>query len=114
MKQTLLIVFTFFSLTIAHGQLAWSSSDASQQTTFSKADLKIYPNPAIDYIAFNNVEGVVKKVVIYNLVGRPIKRFDAIEGKNHYDVTDLSKGMYLIQLLDPKGNVITTKRINKR
>ncbi len=114
MKQALLIVFTFFSIAIAHGQLAWASGETTKQATLSKTDLNIYPNPAINYIAFDNVKGLVKEVVIYNLVGRPMKRLAAIEGENHCDVSDLSKGMYLIQLLDPKGNVITTKRINKR
>lgn len=117
MKQTLLIISFLFFLAAAYGQSssAWVSSNAvTQDGNSTKTDLKIYPNPASDYIEFNNSEAVVDKVVIYNLVGKPMMNLSAFEGKNRYDITELPKGMYLVQMLDPKGNVFTTKRINKR
>ncbi len=117
MKQTLLIISFLFFLAAAYGQSssAWANSNAvAQEGVFTKTDLKIYPNPATDYIEFNNVEAAVDKVVIYNLVGKPMMKLSAFDGKNRYDITELPKGMYLVQMLDSTGNVFTTKRINKR
>ncbi|MEM9885336.1 MAG: T9SS type A sorting domain-containing protein [Bacteroidota bacterium] len=117
MKQSLLLFFLLFTFGFANAQLALSNdcNDCpSQKVTYQRTDIKIYPNPATDYIAFQNPEGRVQEVVFFNLVGRAIRRLPASSGKNMYDVTDLSRGMYLIQLVDVKGKVITTKRINKR
>ena len=125
MKQNLLSILFLFFTVLSYGQLAsseiFSSNDCigcteQVQTTRSTndIDLKVYPNPAINYIYFNNYEAKVDQVVFFNLVGRPIKQFPAAVGKNHYDLSELSRGLYLIQLMDRKGNVLSTKRLNKR
>lgn len=117
MKQTLLIISFLFFLITAYGQSssAWASGNVIAQDGMStKTDLKIYPNPATDYIEFNNVDASVGEVIVYNVVGKLMMKLSAFEGKNRYDITELPKGMYLIQMLDPKSSVITTKRINKR
>lgn len=117
MKQSLLLFFLIFSFGLANAQLALKDDCTNcpkKSLTYQKTDIKVYPNPATNYIEFQNPEDKVKRVVVYNLVGRPIRRMSATSGKNWYDVSDLSRGMYLIQLLDAKGTVITTKRINKR
>ncbi len=101
---------------VSFGQLAHSGEFSNSNTVRSATDidLKVYPNPAIHYIHLNNYAGEVKQIVFFNLVGRPIKRFPAVSGKNHYDLSELSRGLYLVQLMDQKGSVISTKRINKR
>ncbi|MEM0995141.1 MAG: T9SS type A sorting domain-containing protein [Bacteroidota bacterium] len=117
MKQSLLLLFILFTFGFASAQLAVNndcSNCPQEKVTYQRADIKIYPNPATDYIAFQNPDGRVKGVVFYNLVGRSIRKMSASSGKNMYDVTDLSRGMYLIQLVDANGKIITTKRINKR
>jgi len=117
MKQSLLLFFLFFAFGVTNAQLALKDDCTAcpkQRVNYQKTDVKVYPNPAINYIEFQNPGDQVKRVVIYNLVGRPIKRVNATTGKNWYDVSDLSRGMYLIQLLNAKGSIITTKRINKR
>ncbi|MEL6718706.1 MAG: T9SS type A sorting domain-containing protein [Bacteroidota bacterium] len=117
MKQSLLLIFLFFTIGAANAQLALKDDCTTcpkQSVTYQKKDIKVYPNPATNFIEFQNTDDEVKRVVIYNLVGRPIKRMPANSGKNWYDISDLSRGMYLIQLLNSKGGVITTKRINKR
>ncbi|MEN0047027.1 MAG: T9SS type A sorting domain-containing protein [Bacteroidota bacterium] len=117
MKQSLFLFFIFFTLGTANAQLALKDDCATcpkQRVSYQKTDIKIYPNPATNFIEFQNPQDKVKRVVVYNLVGRPIRKMAATSGKNWYDVSDLSRGMYLIQLLDAKGTVITTKRINKR
>lgn len=117
MKKFLLLFFILFTFGFANAQLALKddcSNCPSKKVTYSKVDIKIYPNPATDYIEFQNKNGQVHRLVIYNLVGRPMRKLVANTGKNWYNISELSKGMYLIQLLNKSGGVITTKRINKR
>ncbi len=119
MKQHLLLIVFLLISSISYGQLASSNGFAydrpAQKTQQANdIDLKVYPNPATHYVYFNNYESKVNKVVFFNLVGRPIKQFPATPGKNHFDLTELSRGMYLVQLMDYKGNVISTRRLNKR
>lgn len=114
MKQTLLLFLLLFTFSFAQAQLAMRDDCSSCRVTYTKTDIKVYPNPVTNFIAFQNEDGIVRKVVLYNLVGRRISKFVAVNGKNTYDVSDLARGMYLIQLVDGADKIITTKRINKR
>ncbi len=78
-----------------------------------KAKIKVYPNPASDYIKLNVVKNV-DKIKILNMVGKTIKRFNVVESGEKYNIANMPKGLYLVQLLDKKGKIITTKRLNKR
>ena len=62
----------------------------------SEGDLKIelfFPNPAINFIQLDQASGWTK-YTIYNLTGKSIK--SGIPENNEIDVSDLSKGIYLI------------------
>jgi hypothetical protein len=74
--------------------------------------ISIFPNPATDFIGLKNDEEVAS-IVIFNMVGRPVKRFVAHEG-DKYDIAQLRPGFYLVQLLDSANKVLTTQRINKK
>ena len=131
MKKILLLLFALHFAGLSFGQLAYRQSScdicpdgsstrgnymllAEENETDPKVEFKIYPNPAVDFINFNNKAGEVKQVIVYNLIGRRVKELRADYGKNTYDISELSKGMYLIQLLGINNKVITTQRINKR
>lgn len=117
MKQSLLLFFLVFTFSFANAQLAMRNDcNNCPKTTLSylKTDIKVYPNPATNYIEFKNPDHKIKKVIFFNLVGRSIRELEATSGKNTFDVSDLSRGMYLLQLIDKTGKVVTTKRINKR
>ncbi len=83
-------------------------------STFSidKPDLKIYPNPTVNYISLSDTEQV-DRLVIYNIVGRRVKMFDA-NYNNQYDVIDLPTGMYLVRLVDSSDRTIKTVRLSKK
>ncbi len=83
-------------------------------TTINKDALKLYPNPAIDFINLNNEEEAVREVVVFSVTGRQMRQFDAVKGKNEFQVSDLPKGMYLVQLLGQKSEILLTQRLNKR
>ncbi|MCB0642735.1 MAG: T9SS type A sorting domain-containing protein [Phaeodactylibacter sp.] len=121
MKQALLLLsFTLFTIHLtaqnqfcddcpatpgAHsGNYQYLSDELEQPTVF--------PNPAIDFISLKN-PGTVQTIRIYNLVGRELRQFEVEMGKR-YPVSDLPRGMYLVQMVDQSQNVIKTQRINKR
>ncbi|MFN7116916.1 MAG: T9SS type A sorting domain-containing protein [Saprospiraceae bacterium] len=74
--------------------------------------IKIFPNPATDYFEISQSEKVAQ-IVVFNLVGKELKRFDANEGQR-YNIAELPKGLYLVQLLDRSGQTIVTQRVSKR
>lgn len=78
----------------------------------SKLKLKAFPNPAQDYIRLSP-NNIVDQLVIYNIVGRQVKTFDAINGEK-YDIVDLPDGMYLISLLNNNTGIVKTIRMSKR
>lgn len=121
MKQALLFLFfTLFSISLSaqshlceqcpatpganSGNYPYLSEELEQPTVF--------PNPAIDFISLKN-PGTVQTIRIYNLVGRQLLHFQVEAGKR-YPVSDLPRGMYLVQMVDQSQNVIKTQRINKR
>jgi len=108
MKQILLFaIFTIASFSL-FGQ---NSSDASSGSTPVK--ISVYPNPATNFISINKDENV-RDIAIFNLVGRKLKTFEDVEKDEHYDVSDLPNGMYLVQVIDDNKKIITTQRISKR
>ncbi len=111
MKQNLLLILFILLTTTAFSQTSFNERlNVNFQT--EKIDVKVFPNPVTDYLQLsdhNNIENVQ----IFNMVGKTVKNYDYLKGKNYY-VGDLPKGIYLIQFSDKKSKTITTKRISKR
>ena len=107
----LLSVLLFFSLTL-QGQTLTAKVVPTSHRTSVKKELKVFPNPAINFIQLKE-SSKVGAIIIYNLVGRKIKNFTPVKDKA-YQITDLPKGMYLIQLLDFSGKVLSTQRLSKK
>lgn len=104
MKQILLLIF-FLSATI---QLE------AQSTTFKglTEDLRVFPNPVVSYFQLGYSERVTR-IYVVNPIGRKVRSFD-YESKGQYDISDLPKGFYLVQLLDAENTVVRTQRISKQ
>lgn len=72
----------------------------NQQATLSteeiafEQELKMYPNPANDYIAFNQD---TNEVLIYNISGQVVKRFEGRMAYNLFYIGDLSNGVYIVK-----------------
>lgn len=107
MKKKLLIAFFTFSAFALFGQ---SNSELTGNTSLK---ISIYPNPATNFISINKDENV-RDIAIFNLVGRKLKTFEGVEKDEHYDVSDLPNGMYLVQVIDSNKKIVTTQRISKR
>jgi hypothetical protein len=74
--------------------------------------INVYPNPATNYFRLKNGEDV-HTVLIYNIVGRQVKRFNVNSTQDRFTIQDLNKGMYVVRLFDDSNNVIQTIRMNK-
>lgn len=111
MKQNLLLILFIFLTTTVFSQTSFSDRLAFNHTS-EKVDVKIFPNPATDFIQISNNNNI-QQVKIFNMVGKAVKNYDYIKGKNYY-IGDLPKGIYLVQFSDKKSKVISTKRISKR
>lgn len=112
MKRNLL---TIYFLLIAFAICAQSGLKNRKDVATRGADkstLQIFPNPADNFIGVSANEEI-KKIMVYNLVGREMKKFDAIKGKTYF-VGDLPKGIYLVQLLGSKNKILRTQRVSKR
>lgn len=74
--------------------------------------LRVFPNPAVDYIEVSESQQV-EMVAVYNLVGRRVKTFQYGDGEKYF-IGDLPRGMYLVQLIGNRNSVLTTQRVNLR
>lgn len=79
----------------------------------SKPDLSVFPNPVTEYISVQDKNDVVGFLSVYNLVGKKVKEFEFVKGEQ-YNIADLPKGMYLVQILDRSKHSLTTQKIEKR
>jgi len=113
MKHTLLLFFLCtFSLSLPAQSIGERLAINSPQSE-EKENITVYPNPATTHIGLSSSNGV-ERIIIFNMVGRQMKNFQAGEGDKRYYIGDLPRGMYLIQLLSIHNEILTTKRVSKR
>lgn len=87
-------------------------NDATLATSETKAKPKfsIYPNPTEDFI---NIQGneKIREAAVYEMSGKLVSRMT--DQKNQINLTGLSAGIYVLKIVDVKGNVSTEKIIKK-
>ena len=72
------------------------------------AEAKLYPNPTTGLFT---VEGAnVAKVEVYNLVGQKVCEQQGSKVVN-IDATDWHKGIYLVNIIEENGAVVTKKLV---
>jgi hypothetical protein len=74
--------------------------------------LKLYPNPSSNYIRINDLQSQCSFAII-DLTGKMITKGDVSTGNPLVDISDLSNGTYLLQVVTSRG-VITTQQIIKQ
>jgi hypothetical protein len=89
-----------------------ASLTSSANNGFGKQDIRVFPNPTIDYFQLST-GSQVSRVAVYNTLGRQVRLFDAVEGKR-YSLAGLPDGMYMVSLLDSRYRNIKTVRMIKR
>jgi hypothetical protein len=118
MKKTLLLIFPILALfSSLCAQVEYIPSEAAEVKEIIKdpnapLELRIFPNPAVHYfrISANREIGQVR---IINIIGKKVKIYEGLDDRR-YDIEDLPMGIYLVQILDDKGKIMTTRRLSKR
>jgi Secretion system C-terminal sorting domain len=93
------------------GKYNFSTTTRTKDLKDNANTLRIYPNPTIDYFQLTDNDAV-EKVVIYNIIGRQMRSYKAVEGLK-YSVNDLPDGLYIIRLLNSYGGTVKTVRLSK-
>lgn len=62
-------------------------------------EILIYPNPANDRIYINCIERQNVKIQVYNFIGECVMQAELSSGTNEIDISSLSKGIYVINLI---------------
>lgn len=86
------------------GNLALATNENAVKST-----LKVFPNPAVDVVNVSSKEEI-KSVSIMDLSGKRVK---AVQTKGEVNVSSLTKGTYILQVLYTNGSVENTKLIKK-
>ncbi len=105
------VVQSVFKGTVSDGVVGLDKS-------FQNDKIRIYPNPAKDYILIKNLPvNEVSTVEIFNIFGRRMLSFSQapnnIETVQKFDINTLSKGIYMIRVFDATMNVIFTESLSK-
>ena len=74
--------------------------------------LQAFPNPSTGYFSITE-NPLVKKIVVYNLLGRQVRSFNHTNGQ-YYNIADTPDGLYLISMQNANGEVLKTVRITKQ
>ncbi|MCF8302597.1 MAG: T9SS type A sorting domain-containing protein [Bacteroidales bacterium] len=61
-------------------------------------NMRVYPNPAHNYLKLETGNNNIDEIRIVNLEGRPIKYFKAMDSKARIDISDLERGTYLLRI----------------
>jgi len=72
-------------------------------------DIALYPNPANDYLMFENIGGVLLDIYIYDLTGKLIIQISDLTVGN-IDISNLESGVYIIQIFTKRGYI---KKVDK-
>ncbi len=102
MKQILLVLF-FFTICGA----------AAVAQTAKSAPLKVFPNPASEFISVADQGDMTGYISVYNIMGRNLREFEYVKDERYY-IGDLPKGIYLIHLQDKNKKTISSQKIEKR
>lgn len=72
--------------------------------------IKFYPNPAISVITFDFQKAIDKSYTfqIYNFLGKKVFEVPAVEQKTMVNLSDFFRGIYIFQLKDQNGKILTT------
>lgn len=102
-----LIVFNnelYFGANAGVGKELYAYMDPALSTAnfqLNESKITLYPNPSKNYFELSS-EVAIEKVEVYSLMGQIVKSF---ETQTQYDITDLSKGVYLVKVNTTEGSL---------
>jgi hypothetical protein len=77
------------------------------------SDIKVYPNPASDYLNFSAESNKEANVTMYSVDGKEVGKEYSVGGKINMDVSNYAPGVYLYQFKenDENSNIIKTGKV---
>lgn len=81
-------------------------------TDFNFATISMYPNPTTSMLNFNSIE-TIKEIIVYDLLGNQVLVKSTNGNELSLDVSNLSKGMYLVKFINAENNQTIRKFIKK-
>ena len=74
---------------------------------FTLSSVKMYPNPANDFVSFYSISNAVLEVAIYDMLGKQVLRSDRVQSQ--LNISSLNPGMYFVKMTTRQHN--TTKKL---
>lgn len=74
--------------------------------------IRLYPNPARDYVTVDNTQPGPVTIVFYNVLGREVKRIQVPKGQQRIAIDQLDNGVYLYQVHNEKSELLHTGKLN--
>lgn len=108
-----IVVFEPSNRTATETSVIFTASASSANAVPTNDLPQVFPNPATDYITINSTTNNVRRVEVFNIVGRKVLEFNNSSSDDKHDVSSLPRGMYLVRLLDAQGHIIRTQRVSK-
>jgi hypothetical protein len=81
-------------------------STSSQRIANEKEDIRLSPNPVIDYVTINHPFEELSHIEIFNVLGQRMGQMEA-KADNQYDVSFLPPNIYFIKVQPKKGQALT-------
>jgi hypothetical protein len=79
--------------------------------------LKMFPNPAVDFINFEFIRPVQKDLTlqVFNFIGKKVLEVSVVSQKISVPLNDLYRGVYIFQLRDKSGRIVESGKfqVNK-
>ena len=105
MKRVYILFFVFCTCIVS---LSSGQSNSSKQNAV--VEFRAFPNPVSQGVFTITTADIKKKeVVIYSLLGKVVLRLTFSERKKQFDVSQISQGVYLIQV--NQGNKKSSKKL---
>ena len=81
----------------------WWTSLSIEEKKLINPVISIFPNPASDQININAFEANILDVIIYDIMGKEIKRYFVNDNKTTLDVSALQIGLYVLKIKTKEG-----------
>lgn len=81
-------------------------------TDFSKSKVQVFPNPFNDNLNISTLENGV--VYFYDTSGKLVSTSLLIKGNNQLQKSSLNKGVYIYQIKNKEGNVVSSGKVIKK
>lgn len=111
MIRRVLFVISFSICTLGFAQTTNERAVDKTFSSTSSTSISVFPNPTTHYFQVSHNDEIAE-LVITDLLGKKVKLFRYAPDAQ-YDVQDLRKGMYLVQILSEDQKVLKIQRLIK-